>query len=66
MTSFTTHNRSNLDKIGSVNSTLSAKFLVLSYLPFYGFAAAITLHLACKDVTIPAFEIEILCCSIAS
>jgi hypothetical protein len=31
-----------------------------------GFAAAITLHLAYKLVMIPALEIEIDCCSIAS
>jgi hypothetical protein len=31
-----------------------------------GFAAAITLHLAFKFATIPAFEIEMLYCSIAS
>jgi len=57
---------SNLDKIGSVSSTLSLKFLEGSYLPNTGFAAAITEHLAWRDVTIPAFEILILCYSIAS
>jgi len=35
---------SNLDKIGSVSSTLSLKFLLGSYLPNTGFAAAITEH----------------------
>lgn len=38
----------------------------LSYLPPIGFAAAITEHLACNDVTIPALETEIDCCSMAS
>ena len=57
---------SNLDKIGSVKSTLSWKAIYESYLPPIGFAAAITLHLAYSVVTIPAFEIEILYCSIAS
>ena len=37
---------SNLDKIGSVSSTLSLKFHEGSYLPNTGFAAAITEHLA--------------------
>lgn len=31
-----------------------------------GLAAAITEHLALKEVTIPALEILIVCCSIAS
>ena len=66
MTSFTTHNTSNRDKIGSVSSTLSLKVREESYLPPIGFAAEITEHLACKLVTIPAFEMEIDCCSIAS
>jgi len=76
ISSFTTAKISNLDNIGSVNSTFSLKFFWASYLPLTGFAAAITLHLAfsnyksqkntCKEVTIPALEIDILCCSIAS
>lgn len=37
-----------------------------SYLPFIGLAAAITEHLAYRVATIPALEIEIDCCSIAS
>lgn len=44
--SFTTHNMSNLDKIGSVRSTLSWNESWESYFPLTGFAAAITLHLA--------------------
>lgn len=31
-----------------------------------GLAAAITVHLACSDVTMPALEMEMLCCSMAS
>lgn len=31
-----------------------------------GLAAAITVQRACKDVTMPALEMEILCCSMAS
>lgn len=41
-----TDKMSNLDKIGSVSSTLSLKFHVGSYLPYTGFAAAITEHQA--------------------
>jgi len=36
-----------------------------SYLPFTGFAAATILHLAYKVVTIPALDIDIVCCYIA-
>lgn len=31
-----------------------------------GLQAAITVHLACSDVTMPALEMEMLCCSMAS
>lgn len=31
-----------------------------------GLAAAITVQRACKEVTMPALEMEILCCSMAS
>lgn len=31
-----------------------------------GLAAAITVQRACKDVTMPALEMEMLCCSMAS
>jgi len=58
--------KSNLERIRAVRSTLSLKFNVGLYTPLIGFAAAITLHLACKLVIIPAFEIEIDYCSIAS
>ena len=64
--SFTTCKMSNLDKIGSVKSTLSWKEIYESYLPFTGFAAAITVHLACKFATIPALEIDIDYYSMAS
>ena len=37
-----------------------------SYLPPIGFAAAIILHRAWRDVMIPAFDILILCSSMAS
>eukprot|EP00268_Persea_americana_P047389 TRINITY_DN4936_c0_g1_i1.p1 TRINITY_DN4936_c0_g1~~TRINITY_DN4936_c0_g1_i1.p1 ORF type:complete len:108 (+),score=3.12 TRINITY_DN4936_c0_g1_i1:333-656(+) len=40
--------------------------LALSYLPPIGFAAAITEHRALRDVTIPAFDMLMLCCSMAS
>lgn len=30
-----------------------------------GFAAAMTAHRACSVVTMPAFEMEMLCCSMA-
>lgn len=64
--SLRTHKISNLDKIGSDNSTLSLNDILSSYLPFYGFAAAITEHLAFNVATIEAFDIEILYYSIAS
>jgi len=57
---------SKRDKIGSDKSTLSAKESEGLYRPCTGLAAAITEHLALKLVTIPAFEMEILCCSMAS
>mgnify|MGYP001807879495 CR=1 FL=1 len=57
---------SNLLNIGSVRSTLSWNDCYESYLPPTGFAAAITLHLACSVVTIPALEIEMLYYSMAS
>ena len=57
---------SNLERIGSVRSTLSVKLSAVLYVPLMGLAAAITEHLAYRDVTIPAFEIEIDYCSIAS
>lgn len=31
-----------------------------------GLAAAMTVHLACSEVTMPALEMEMLCCSMAS
>lgn len=37
-----------------------------TYLPLTGFADAITLHLACSWATMPAFEMEMVCCSMAS
>ena len=64
--SLTTCKISNLDNIGSVRSTLSWNEIYESYLPLTGLAAAITVHLAYKLATIPAFEIEIDCYSMAS
>jgi len=52
--------------MGSLKLVLSLKLFVYIYRPLIGFAAAITLHLAFKVVTIPAFDIEIVCCYIAS
>lgn len=62
--------------------TFSEKVSEGSYLPPSGLAAAITAHLAymtchlvnddvqhvctCKDVTMPALDIDMLCCSMAS
>lgn len=31
-----------------------------------GLEAAMTVHLACSEVTMPALEMEMLCCSMAS
>lgn len=39
--------------------------VVPQHLPM-GLAAAITVQRACKDVTMPALEMEMLCCSMAS
>lgn len=49
-----------------MSSTFSAKVLDESYRPMTGFAAAMTEHLALSVVMMPAFEMEIDCCSIAS
>jgi len=46
--------------------TLSAKVRDGSYRPPIGLEAAMTAQRACSDVTMPAFDTEILCCSIAS
>ena len=61
-----THSTSNRDRIGSGKLTLSANVRDTSYLPPSGFAAAITAQRACSWVTIPALEMEIVCCSMAS
>merc|ERR1712096_555120 len=61
--SLTTQRMSNLDRIGSVKSTFSEKAMLGSYLPPIGLAAAMTAHLAWREVTIPALEMEIVCCS---
>ena len=64
--SLITHNMSKRESIGSERSTFCLNDSWELYLPWIGFAAAITEHLALKEVTIPALEIEILCCYIAS
>lgn len=64
--SFTTQRISNLERIGSLRSTLSGNASYELYLPLLGLAAAITAQRAYKFATIPALEIEILCYSIAS
>ena len=40
--------------------------MVALYRPPIGFAAAMMEQRACRDVTIPALEMEMDCCSIAS
>ena len=45
--------------MGSVNSTFSANVHEESYRPPMGLAAAMTEHLAWREVIIPAFETEI-------
>ena len=47
-------------------NTFSEKVIDGSYRPPNGLAAAMTEQRACNDVTMPALEIEMLCCSIAS
>mmetsp|Transcript_8990 Transcript_8990/g.21921 ORF Transcript_8990/g.21921 Transcript_8990/m.21921 type:complete len:260 (-) Transcript_8990:1443-2222(-) len=65
-TSFSTHSTSKRDRIGSVRSTFCVKLSWESYRPYRGFAAAITEHRACSDAQMPAFAMEMVCCSIAS
>ena len=57
---------SKRDRIGSDRSEFSLKESCELYLPFTGLAAAIIEHLALRVATIPALDIEIDCCSIAS
>lgn len=64
--SLMTQRTSNLDRMGSVRSTFYLNDKLVLYLPWTGFAAAITEHLALSVVTIPALDIEIVCCSMAS
>ena len=49
-----------------VIQTFSAKVREASYRPPIGLEAAMTAQRACSDVTMPALDTEILCCSIAS
>lgn len=64
--SLTTHRMSKRDKIGSDRFTFSENVMLGSYRPPIGLEAAMTAQRACSDVTRPAFEIEIDCCSMAS
>mmetsp|Transcript_48038 Transcript_48038/g.109107 ORF Transcript_48038/g.109107 Transcript_48038/m.109107 type:complete len:326 (+) Transcript_48038:268-1245(+) len=64
--SWRTQSTSNLWRMGSVSSTFSLSGTEESYTPPMGFAAAITAHLACSDVTMPAFDTLMDCCSMAS
>jgi len=52
--------------IGSVKLTFHFNDLLVSYLPDLGLHAANILALAFNVACIPAFEIDIVCCSIAS
>src|SRR5271155_3889354 len=61
-----THMISNLDKMGSVKLTFSANGTSGLYFPRAGLAAAMIEQRACNVVTIPALDIEMDCCSIAS
>jgi len=57
---------SNLERIVLWKSIYSEACFKSSYLPNKGFAAAKTDVLELRMVVIPAFAIEIVCCSIAS
>mmetsp|Transcript_32058 Transcript_32058/g.83971 ORF Transcript_32058/g.83971 Transcript_32058/m.83971 type:complete len:274 (+) Transcript_32058:976-1797(+) len=65
-TSFTTQRMSNREMMGSVRSTFCANVSDDWYFPLMGLAAAMTAHRAWSEVTMPALEIEMVCCSIAS
>jgi hypothetical protein len=52
--------------MGSVSSTFSEKVFDASYRPPTGLAAAMTEHRAWREVTMPALEMEMDCCSMAS
>jgi hypothetical protein len=56
---------SKRERIGSERSTLSLKEVLSLYIPSKGLAAAITEQRAFNVATIPALEIEIVCCYIA-
>ena len=64
--SLTTHRISKRERIGSVSSTFSLKCKLGLYRPPLGLAAAITAHLAERVALIPALEMLICCCSMAS
>lgn len=57
---------SKRDIIGAEMLTLNLNVLVLSYLPYTGFAAAKIDALAFNVAWMPALAIEIVYCSIAS
>jgi hypothetical protein len=58
--------RSNLDNKAAGKFKFLWIVSRLLYLPYSGFAAARTETLAFKDVVIPAFAIETVCCYITS
>mmetsp|Transcript_51737 Transcript_51737/g.172663 ORF Transcript_51737/g.172663 Transcript_51737/m.172663 type:complete len:270 (-) Transcript_51737:1239-2048(-) len=64
--SLTTQMQSKRERIGSVRSTFSVKESDGSYVPLSGFAAAMTAQRACSVAMMPALEMEMDCCSIAS
>merc|ERR1719469_1858678 len=57
---------SKRDKMVDSKSICSDEDAKSSYVPNRGFAAASTLHLVFNIVVIPAFAIEMVCCSMAS
>jgi hypothetical protein len=61
-----TKTKSNLLKIAGVTLIFYLKLLMVSYLQFKGFMAAKTGVLAFKVACTPAFDREMLCCSITS
>lgn len=57
-----------LCQCGQIRREVHREFLTdftLCYVPM-GLEAAMTVHLACSEVTMPALEMEMLCCSMAS
>lgn len=63
---FNNEYKSKRERIGEGRSICSAIDLYLSNLPNFGFAAASTLQRLLSVAIIPAFAIDIVCCSRAS